>query len=123
VNDDDAESDSDSDSDSSNSDDSDAEAGPKVPSEATEQLKAKRKARKEADRMNLAMMADRRRNKEVKLNKMTGISSGGSQKARGSPLTAGKGAVAGGSSGMQCFRCGGPHRKADCPNAGGGKRY
>ena len=131
VKEDDEESNSDSDSNSADSDDFDAEAEmrgrPKVPSEATEQLRAKRQARKQAERMDLAMMADRRRNKEVKLNKMTGISSGGSQKARGSPLTAGAGAGGGkgggGGGGMQCFRCGGPHRKADCPNAGGGKRY
>lgn len=113
------EDDSDSESESGSSESEDDEDGMarnrRVPSEAAEQLRAKRKARKQAEKQDLAQMAERRRNKEVKLNS---ISSGGHQKMRGSPLSSGSIA----STGIECFTCGGPHRKADCPRRGGGNR-
>lgn len=100
--------------DASNSDD---EAGePRgTNSEATDQLRAKRKARKEADKAEALQLSERRRNKAVKLNKVTSISSGGAAQSRGSPQ----------SRDMTCFACGAKgHGKKDCPNAGGarGKR-
>lgn len=99
-------------SDSSESEDEDDGRKRKIPSEAAEQARAKRKARKQDERADAAMLAERRRNKEVKLNRLSGISSGGGQKSRGSPSN----------TDIKCFNCGGPHRKVDCPKAGRNKR-
>ena len=67
--------------------------------EAARKLKVERKAKRKAEKAELTRFAERRKKKDVKLNKLTSISVGNSR-----PMQA-------------CFSCGREgHVKANCPN-------
>lgn len=72
----------------------------KVKQEAAERLKAERRAKKKAEKEELAKLTKQRREKEVNLNGLTNLS--------GKTITA--------ASAIKCYSCGGPHKKSDCPN-------
>lgn len=66
--------------------------------EAARKLKAERKAKRKAEKAELIRLAEKRKKKEIKLNKLTSISGGNSQ-----PM-------------QTCFDCGKTgHVKANCP--------
>ncbi len=68
--------------------------------EATQRMKAERKAQRKAAKAEATRLAEKRKSKEVKLNKLGSISNGGS----------------GMNQNIECFRCGGKgHKKDDCP--------
>ncbi|MCJ1401807.1 hypothetical protein MMC11_005024 [Xylographa trunciseda] len=73
--------------------------------EAAERVKAERKAQRREKKAEAKMLADRRKSKEVKLNKLSSISGGG------------WGGVGGGSfANKECYVCGKKgHGKKDCP--------
>lgn len=104
-------SDSDSNNNSSQSDDgeiSDAEDGlaklSRTPSVAADEARAKRKAKRKAEKQDLEQQSERRRNKQVKLNKLTSISGGGG--SRGTPSR----------TPQKCWSCGSEdHKNSDCP--------
>ena len=85
----------DSDSDDPNGTDALVKA---VREEAARKLKAERKAKRKAEKAESIRLAEKRKKKEVKLNKLTSISGWNSQSTQ------------------TCFRCGKTgHVKADCP--------
>lgn len=67
--------------------------------EAAEKLKAQRKAKKKADKAASVKMAKERKKKEITLNGLTSLS--GRQDNLRPPI--------------KCFKCGGPHVQAQCP--------
>lgn len=72
-------------------------------------LKAKRKAEK----AGLTALAEKRRSKDVKLNKLSSISGGGGSASK----------PTGGKSDRECYSCGMKgHEKRDCPHPQTGKR-
>lgn len=74
--------------------------------QAAERAKNERKAKKQATKAESDKMAKKRRkdNPAVNLNTLTSLS--GTNQDRGSKV--------------ECFKCGGPHMKKDCPGGGGG---
>lgn len=83
--------------------------------DAAERIRAERKAKRHADSAELRQAGGERRKKDVKLNRLSGISSGGGGGGHGgSPLTGG----GGGASNASCYTCGKRgHMKKDCPKA------
>lgn len=72
-------------------------------------LKAKRKVEKAESRD----LAEKRRSKEVKLNRLSSISGGGGSATK----------PTGGKSDRECYSCGEKgHERRDCPRSQGGKR-
>jgi hypothetical protein len=85
----------DSDSDDQNGIDALVKAGRE---EAARKLKAERKAKRKAEKAELIRLAEKRKKKEIKLNKLTSISGGNSQPTQ------------------TCFCCGkAGHVKVNCP--------
>ncbi|MCJ1438927.1 hypothetical protein MMC27_008317 [Xylographa pallens] len=76
-------------------------------SEAAEHVKAERKAQRREKKAEAKMLADRRKSKEIKLNKLSSISGGGG---------GGRPAGGGGFANKECYVCGKKgHGKKDCP--------
>ena len=74
--------------------------------EAGEKARAERKAKRKADQVETARMAEERRKKHVKLNELSSIS-GASTPSKSSP-----------SKDMTCFKCGKKgHIQRDCPKS------
>ena len=70
--------------------------------EAAERAKAERKAKRKAVKAEANRLAEQRRGKKIKLNKLTSISGGG-------------GSLSGS---MECYNCGSKgHKAKDCPSA------
>ncbi|MCJ1335966.1 hypothetical protein MMC09_001240 [Bachmanniomyces sp. S44760] len=75
--------------------------------EATQRLKAERKAQRRAEKAEALRLAERRKSKEVKLNKLSSISGGGGGGGGGGGSNIAK---------MECYNCGEKgHAKKDCP--------
>lgn len=80
--------------------------------EAAAQAHADRKAKKHAAKAEAVKLAEARRRREVNLNKVSSISSGGGLSGRG-----------GGAANIECHQCGKKgHMMRDCPQRGGGNR-
>jgi hypothetical protein len=78
---------------------------------AAERVRAERKAKRKADNAGLHQMGEERRKKDIKLNRLSGISSGGGGGGGG-------GSSASNASNSTCFTCGKKgHLKRDCPKA------
>ena len=76
--------------------------------EAIQRAKAERKVQRRAAKAEAARLAEKRKSKEVKLNKLSSISGGGG---------------GGGNVKMECYNCGQKgHGKKDCPQRGSKKR-
>ncbi|GAB7356833.1 hypothetical protein MBLNU459_g7709t1 [Dothideomycetes sp. NU459] len=72
--------------------------------DAADRIRSERKAARQAGKAELARLAAERRNKEVNLNKLGGISNGGKSSSNNSP--------------MQCYGCGQRgHKRQDCPSS------
>lgn len=84
--------------------------------EAAAQAHADRKAKKRTAKAEAAKLAEARRRKEINLNKVSSISSGGGLSGRG-------GSGGGGVANIECHKCGKKgHMMRDCPQRGGGNR-
>ena len=68
--------------------------------DAAERARAERKAKRKAEKAESLKMAKKRKKTEVKLNGLTSLS--GRQEKQVPAIS--------------CYNCGGPHRKAQCPN-------
>ncbi|MCJ1486417.1 hypothetical protein MMC06_006594 [Schaereria dolodes] len=76
--------------------------------EAIQRAKAKRKAKRKAAKAEATRLAEKRKSKEVKLNKLSSISGGGG---------------GGGSANIECYNCGQKgHVRNDCPQRSSKKR-
>jgi len=83
-------------------------------SERAAELRAQRKARRKEEKAEASQMAEKRRGKGVKLNKLNSISSGG-----GSSRPA---QSAGKSDQQRCYNCNQPgHQRRDCPRGSDGR--
>lgn len=72
-----------------------------------DRAKAERKAKKKSVKSEAARLAEKRKSKEVKLNKLTSISGTVGAKCRNSDAN------------IECHGCGQKgHKNADCPNKG-----
>lgn len=111
-------SDSDKDEEDEDEDDSDDPTGVDAlitaeRKQAGDKARAERKAKKAADKVEAARMADQRRKKEVNLNNVSSISGFGGGGTRKSP----------GMENVECYKCGGKgHMKNQCPQKDGWKR-
>ncbi|CAG8975634.1 hypothetical protein HYALB_00008393 [Hymenoscyphus albidus] len=74
--------------------------------EATQRLKAERKAKKKAEKSKTADLAKQRKKKAVNLNGLTSLSGSQSRSSSG-PSGPPRG---------PCYSCGGPHMRAECPD-------
>jgi Zinc knuckle len=84
--------------------------------EAAAQAHADRKAKKRAAKAEAAKLAEARRRKEINLNKVSSISSGGGLSGRG-------GGGGGGVANIECHKCGKKgHMMRDCLQRSGGNR-
>lgn len=109
-------SDSESGIDPNEEDDSEAESASRdrrATSGAGKRTRDDRHSRKREKAAEARQHAEKRRKKDVKLNQLSSISSGGGSKSKGLPSA----------SNMVCFRCGDKgHSRKDCPTASDGGR-
>jgi hypothetical protein len=75
--------------------------------EASKRAKAERKAKKKAEKTESLKLAKKRKKTEVKLNGLTSLTG---RQDRQPPA-------------ISCYNCGGPHKKAQCPQSQNKRGY